>query len=254
MTERVRSLLSIEPVGAQRAAPLLTWPEACDKPMIRDGIMPKPPPGKGEKAWWLVQMIGAVPLAFWTASFKLPPATIIEASQGVGAQHAVPTQSALMEGWSLAAQRQRQPDWIEALLWALIDKKESVDMPRLFGGLAPDRQEAFVLSILYANPSLESDQPVHWFLPSCRHLWSEELSRVVLDSVYQHLEKQNLKYLWKLKSLLIGIARYINPALTAGIVARLAQMAKDNNYLAQTIDEFLGILQFRKDMLEAVGV
>jgi len=248
IVQRVRGLVSIKTVGTRHAVPPrieLTLPEACDKPMVRDGIVPKPLPGKGEKAWWLTQMIGAVPLAFWTETFKLAPAVIIEAIQG-------DWRALLLEGWSLAAQYQRQPEWIEALLWALLDKKESVNMPRLFGALAPDRQEAFVLSVLRANPSLESNQPAHWFLPACQHAWSEELSRVVLDSVYQHLEKQNVKQLWKLKSLLIGGARYINPMLTAGIVAHLAQMTRDNSYLAQTIDEFLGILQFRQDMLEAL--
>jgi hypothetical protein len=152
----------------------------------------------------------------------------------------------------LAAQRQRQPDWIEALLRAMLDKKEAVDMPRLFRALAPGRREVFISSLLYANPSLEFDQPAYLLLPACQHPWSKNLSLVFLDGLSQYLEKQRIRHAWKLKPLLMDVARYIDPTLTGEIVARLAQPAKANTYLAQAVDEFLSLLQFRHDMLEAL--
>ncbi|MBN1890505.1 MAG: hypothetical protein JW850_21105 [Thermoflexales bacterium] len=244
MTERVRGLLRLEK-DKRKERIEVTWPKACDKPMRRDGIDPKPLPGKGEKAWWLSQMLGAVPLAFWTDSWGLPPAAIVEASRGEW-------RSPLLEGWALAAQRQRQSDWIEALLWAMLDTKEAVDMPRLFGALTPGRREAFVLSLLYADPSLESTQPVYWLLPACRHPWSKNLSAVFLDSLYRYLEKHNVGQAWRLKAFLVEIAHTIDPALSGEVVARLAKPARDYGYVAQALDEFLSIVQFRHDMLEAL--
>ncbi|MZE76145.1 hypothetical protein GTY57_03610, partial [Streptomyces sp. SID5475] len=48
--------------------PLLTVvaPHACDAAMQRDGVAPKPPSGRGERAWWLGQLVEAAPLSCWT--------------------------------------------------------------------------------------------------------------------------------------------------------------------------------------------
>jgi hypothetical protein len=53
--------------------PVLTvvLPVDCDPLMQRDGIEPRPPAGVGERAWWLEQIIAAVPPAHWSAAHGL---------------------------------------------------------------------------------------------------------------------------------------------------------------------------------------
>ena len=45
----------------------LSLPSACDAAMQRDGVDEKPPPGTGERAWWLSQMLAVLPIGEWCA-------------------------------------------------------------------------------------------------------------------------------------------------------------------------------------------
>lgn len=42
-------------------------PHECDAGMERDGVVAKPPGGRGERSWWLGQLVEAAPLATWPA-------------------------------------------------------------------------------------------------------------------------------------------------------------------------------------------
>ncbi|MFD6619978.1 DUF5691 domain-containing protein, partial [Streptomyces albidoflavus] len=42
-------------------------PHECDAAMERDGMVAKPPAGRGERSWWLGQLIEAAPLDRWRA-------------------------------------------------------------------------------------------------------------------------------------------------------------------------------------------
>ena len=81
-----------------------------DDPVLRrDGIADPPSSVKlGEKAWRLSRIVGAVPPALWSRQWGLAPAEILTLSRDSE------WRQALLEGWALATQRHRDPDWAEA--------------------------------------------------------------------------------------------------------------------------------------------
>jgi hypothetical protein len=245
MLERVRPLLTL--TAGRKPRVEVALPEACDKAMIRDGIEPKPPSRQGEKAWWLQQMLGAIPPATWSQASGQKPAEWIQAA-GRGEWRAL-----LLQGWADAAQRHGDADWIEALLTELLKQREAVDLPALFRALPPSRQEAFVLTVLRSNPSLQPDQPAHGFLPSCQHPWSEELSRAVLQSLVRHAAKKDFKNPWVWPSFLKDLACYLSPALVSEAVSHLSEAARAEAPWSGAIEEFLARLQFRYDMLKEIN-
>lgn len=44
-------------------------PTECDAGMLRDGVVKRPPAGRGERAWWLGQLVEAAPLSRWRERF-----------------------------------------------------------------------------------------------------------------------------------------------------------------------------------------
>ncbi|NEA84333.1 hypothetical protein G3I30_36035, partial [Actinospica acidiphila] len=40
-------------------------PHECDAAMERDGVVAKAPAGRGERSWWLGQLVEAAPLGTW---------------------------------------------------------------------------------------------------------------------------------------------------------------------------------------------
>ncbi|MZD54956.1 DUF5691 domain-containing protein, partial [Streptomyces sp. SID5606] len=86
-------------------------PHECDAGMERDGVVAKPPGGRGERSWWLGQLVEAAPLATWPARLG---------GRGPGEIVALPVadgwRSELHAAWCRAAVRQRDGAWARALL------------------------------------------------------------------------------------------------------------------------------------------
>ena len=81
--------------------------------MVRDGVhglQHKNPAHVLSKQ--LIQMVGAVPLAFWTSNWHEDPDTIIRAVLATNWQRTLTT------GFAEAAQRQNNQEWARAVLWA----------------------------------------------------------------------------------------------------------------------------------------
>jgi hypothetical protein len=80
-------------------------PAACDRAMRRDGIVPRPPAGTGERTWWLEEILARTPLQVWPE----PRAFL---SRRVADTWA-PT---LRRGLARAAAAQRHRGWAAALV------------------------------------------------------------------------------------------------------------------------------------------
>ena len=61
-------------------------PHECDAGMERDGVVPKPPAGRGERSWWLGQLVEAAPLGTWLERFggRSPEETVALPRPGEG--------------------------------------------------------------------------------------------------------------------------------------------------------------------------
>lgn len=88
-------------------------PHECDTAMQRDGVAPKPPSGRGERSWWLGQLVEAAPLDGWHARFGGRDAAAI-----IALPVADDWRTELHDAWCRAAVRQRNTDWARALLGA----------------------------------------------------------------------------------------------------------------------------------------
>jgi hypothetical protein len=236
MIARAQPLLAFR--GGWRPRLDVTLPAACDKAMIRDGIEPKPSAALGEKAWWLCQMLGAIPPSVWCDAWNTTPPVLIKAA----AKHE--WERVLLDGWRTGAQRSQDAQWAEAMVR---------DWPELAVLLPPARREAWVLELLKHNAEpLRHDHPALGVLSACHHPWSVTLTRAVLA----HLPRTFQVSAWTIRSLFKEFALYIPPSLVPEVERMLSQVPAEvsaQHQWAEAIDEFLAQLQFRYEMLKEIA-
>jgi hypothetical protein len=222
----------------------VTLLDVCDQPMIRDGIEPKPPVDRkdlGEKAWWLFQILCAVPPATWSVRFNISPADLIAAA-GRGEWQAL-----LYEAWGAAAITFRDAAWAEPLL--LADPRQ----PALLAALAPARQEVLLLSMLRGDVAPLHKHPVLGLLRQTRHRWSAELTRAVLGAVRRHMRAANVGNDHQLRSAITeDFALRMPPAMLDEIADGWPAGEDVRERWQGVIDRLLIIVQFRRDMLDAL--
>ncbi len=173
MIERARAALRWERgmLGLGSGKLVVEPPAACDKAMIRDGIVAKPPPhsGLGERAWWLRQVVAAVPPPVMSEILGVP------AQKAVAASKDGDWELELWFAWADAAIRSRDVDWAEALLGSSPEESNPRRDPsqdhKLFALLPPDRRDAFLLRVLKADPG-----PFGAKHPALRFLWMPEIA------------------------------------------------------------------------------
>lgn len=248
MTERVCRLLALTHTGDLSLD--VSLPESDDKSMRRDGVELKPTDRQGEKSRCLLQMLAAVPPQIWCESWSTTPSQLVQIVSGND------WEPMLLEGWAIAAQRHQDTDWAEALL-SVCHKfcAYLMPLPELIKGLRsvlpPQRWEAFILSLLQSDPNiLNFLHPAFRMLHYGQHFWSAELTRVVLESVRCCLDN-NQQYDWQFRSVLQEFARYMSPCLVHEAIS-LSAVVKGKSGWAEAVDEFLAIVQFRHEMLQAI--
>jgi hypothetical protein len=228
----------------QKAHLKITLPEACDPAMQRDGVEPKPPPDRrdmGEKAWWLFQILRAIPPATWLRKFDLGPAELIAATEKNE------WQALLHEAWGAAASTFGDAAWAEALLQSEPRQIELLD------ALAPARQEALLLTMLRGDITPLHKHPVLQLLRRTRHAWSAELTRAVLGAVRRHMRAANAGNDYQLRGAITeDFARRMPPAMLDEIAAGWPDSQDARDRWQGVIDQLLISLQFRRDMLAAL--
>nr|WP_246494421.1 DUF5691 domain-containing protein [Streptomyces zagrosensis] len=111
MATRSRACVTLREEAAGQTEVVIDPPRSCDSEMQRDGVVPKAPSGRGERAWWLGQLVEATPLATWSQQFGgRTPARILAVPVADG------WEAELHAAWSRAAVRQRDAAWARALL------------------------------------------------------------------------------------------------------------------------------------------
>jgi hypothetical protein len=121
MADRVRPLVG-SAGRLRRRLEVALPPDAPDADARRDGIVDTgAPPATGKRTWWLIQLVGATPLSFWTGELGLTPAQAVQQA----------AQPELVQGWVVAAGRHGDPVWCRELLRVAPD-------PRLLQALPAD--------------------------------------------------------------------------------------------------------------------
>ncbi|MFE6663156.1 DUF5691 domain-containing protein [Streptomyces sp. NPDC057697] len=183
-------------------------PHECDAPMERDGVVAVPPAGRGERSWWLGQLVEATPLATWPARFGGRSAAEI-----VGLPVADGWAEELHAAWCRATVRQRNPEWARALLGAPSLPPASgpgtsslAERAKLLGILPAAERGGWVADFIAAHGLSEAFQ----LLGVCPTPWVEPLGRAVVDAL--DIARDAGSYPWSFSGVMGLAERCLNPA------------------------------------------
>ncbi|WP_405871700.1 DUF5691 domain-containing protein [Streptomyces zaomyceticus] len=192
-------------VGLDRTAdePTITVeaPHECDTAMQRDGLTATPPAGRGERSWWLGQLVEAAPLSCWSPRFG---------GRGPEEIVALPVaddwQNELHAAWCRAAVRQRDPAWSRALLGSPATPPATgpgtsslAERAQLLSTLPPEERALWVASFVAAHGLSEAFQ----LLGVCEVPWAEPLGRAVVDAL--DIAREAGSYPWSFSGVM-GLA------------------------------------------------
>ncbi|MFI5532356.1 DUF5691 domain-containing protein [Kitasatospora sp. NPDC051853] len=250
-------------------------PVECDAGMQRDGIAPKSPTGRGQRAWWFGEIVAAAPLRLWTADTGLTPDQLLRLP--VTEEEADDWREDLHEAWARAAVRQRDADWARALLGPpprpagalarLADRArtksgrssgatgtagatraaQATGVPsRLLGVLPEEERAAWTAAFIETHGLGEAFQ----LLGACATPWTPPLSTAVVAALERAAASGS--YPWSHSGVLGMTERALSPA-TAPAVAALAAAATPNSAWADTLTRLAETLRFRAAMLDELA-
>ncbi|MFF3834690.1 DUF5691 domain-containing protein [Streptomyces sp. NPDC002458] len=183
-------------------------PHECDAAMQRDGVVPVPPSGRGERSWWLGQLVEAAPLGVWRERFDGRTAqelVMLPVADGwAGELHAA---------WCRAAVRQRDPDWARALLGAPSTPLANgpgtaslAERSKLLATLPSSERALWVAGFIAAHGLSEAFQ----LLGVCSVPWDGPLGRAVVDAL--DIARDAGSYPWSFSGVMGLAERCLNPA------------------------------------------
>ncbi|MFK4067403.1 DUF5691 domain-containing protein [Streptomyces sp. NPDC029674] len=183
-------------------------PHECDAGMERDGVVPKPPAGRGERSWWLGQLVESAPLATWPPRLGHRTPTEI-----VALPVADDWRGELHAAWCRAAVRQRDVDWSRALLGAPASPDAAgpgavslAERAKLLTSLPSAERADWVAGFIAAHGLSEAFQ----LLGVCTIPWSGPLGRAVVDSL--NIARDAGSYPWSFSGVMGLAERCLDPA------------------------------------------
>ncbi|MEV0255943.1 DUF5691 domain-containing protein [Streptomyces sp. NPDC050732] len=207
MSARAASCVAVDHTSS---TPTLTVeaPHECDAGMERDGVIPKPPNGRGERSWWLGQLVESAPLATWPPRLgNRTPTEIVAlpvADDWRGELHAA---------WCRAAVRQRDVAWSRALLGAPSSPDAAgpgavslAERAKLLASLPAAERADWVAGFIAAHGLSEAFQ----LLGVCAVPWAGPLGRAVVDSL--NIARDAGSYPWSFSGVMGLAERCLDPA------------------------------------------
>ncbi|AJC56494.1 DUF5691 domain-containing protein [Streptomyces sp. 769] len=229
-------------------------PGACDAGMQRDGVAPQPPSGRGERAWWLGQLVEATPLDRWPGRLGgRSPAELV----------ALPVagdwRTELHDAWCRAAVRQRHADWARALLGApgdpgqaaaeLAPAGSSRDLTKLLTVLPDDERAGWVSEFIAVHGLADAFR----MLGVCAVPWSEPLGRALVDAL--DIARDAGSYPWSFSGVMGLAERCLDPAaadrlqmLTAVTDEPEGASPGSGGYWSEAFQRLVGTLRLRAAM------
>ncbi|CAM5447246.1 DUF5691 domain-containing protein [Streptomyces badius] len=190
------------------AAIAVEAPHECDAGMQRDGVMAVPPTGRGERSWWLGQLVEATPLGVWEERFGGRPAEEV-----VALPVADDWADELHTAWCRAAVRQRNPRWARALLGRSSAPVASgpgtasiAERSKLLAILDAGERASWVAGFIAAHGLSEAFQ----LLGVCTVPWAGPLGRAVVDAL--DIARDGGSYPWSFSGVMGLAERCLDPA------------------------------------------
>lgn len=242
-------------VDHTRDAPTITVeaPHECDSGMERDGVVAKPPAGRGERSWWFGQLVEATPLAIWPAHLGGRTAREI-----VALAVADDWQGELHAAWCRAAVRQRDPEWARALLGTPSAPEAGgpgavslAERAKLLGTLDAAERADWVAGFIAAHGLSEAFQ----LLGVCALPWTAPLGRAVVDAL--NIARDAGSYPWSFSGVMGLAERCLDPSEAGRLNGLLAIPDEHEDaspgaggYWAEAFQRLVTTLRLRKAMAE----
>ncbi|MFF4043775.1 DUF5691 domain-containing protein [Streptomyces sp. NPDC001816] len=193
-------------------------PLECDPDMERDGVAAKPPTGRGERSWWLGQLVEAAPLGTWPGRLGgRTPEQIVALPVADG------WQGELHAAWCRAAVRQRDAAWSRALLGVPSAPEAGgpgavslAERAKLLATLGDRERAEWVAGFIAAHGLSEAFQ----LLGVCDIPWGAPLGRAVVDAL--NIARDAGSYPWSFSGVMGLAERCLDPAEAARLDGLLA--------------------------------
>ncbi|WP_330348539.1 DUF5691 domain-containing protein [Streptomyces sp. NBC_00582] len=193
-------------------------PHECDAGMERDGVASRAPVGRGERSWWLGQLVEAAPLGAWPARLGgRTPEQIVALpvdDDWLGELHAA---------WCRAAVRQRDAAWSRALLGRPSSPGAGgpgavslAERAKLLSTLPVGERAEWVAGFIAAHGLSEAFQ----LLGVCAVPWAAPLGRAVVDAL--NIARDAGSYPWSFSGVMGLAERCLDPSEASRLDALLA--------------------------------
>ncbi|MGW0992859.1 DUF5691 domain-containing protein [Streptomyces sp. NPDC002523] len=228
-------------------------PHECDPGMERDGVTAKPPAGRGERSWWLGQLVEAAPLTTWPDRLGgRTPEQIVDLPVADG------WQNELHAAWCRAAVRQRDTAWSRALLGSPSAPEAGgpgavslAERAKLLATLEPGERAAWVAGFIATHGLSEAFQ----LLGVCAVPWTAPLGRAVVDAL--NIARDAGSYPWSFSGVLGLAERCLDPSEAARLDGLLAIPDEREDaspgaggYWAEAFQRLVTTLRLRATMAE----
>ncbi|WP_244315618.1 DUF5691 domain-containing protein [Streptomyces albidochromogenes] len=254
MATRAATCVSLDRSGRTAGGERVTVeaPHECDADMQRDGVSPTPPAGRGERSWWLGQLVESAPLHTWPSRMGgRTPQEIV----------ALPVsddwKEELHAAWCRAAVRQRDARWSRALLGAPSAPPAAgpgtssfAERAKLLAVLPHGERAEWVASFVAAHGLSEAFQ----LLAVCTVPWSEPLGRAVVDAL--DIARDAGSYPWSFSGVMGLAERCLDPgeADRLEILTTTPDEQEDASpgaagYWSEAFQRLVGTLRLRAAML-----
>ncbi|WP_326810869.1 DUF5691 domain-containing protein [Streptomyces scopuliridis] len=251
MAARAATCVSMDRTGGGQVI-TVEAPHECDADMQRDGVVPAPPAGRGERSWWLGQLVEAAPLDTWPARLGgRTPEEIV----------ALPVlddwADELHAAWCRAAVRQRDARWSLVLLGSPAASPAAgpgtsslAERAKLLATLPPAERASWVASFIAAHGLSEAFQ----LLGVCAVPWAEPLGRAVVDAL--DIARDAGSYPWSFSGVMGLAERCLDPAEASRL--ELLTAAQDEpedaspgagGYWSEAFRRLVSTLRLRASML-----
>lgn len=210
MADRAASCVALDHT---RETPAITVeaPHECDAAMERDGVVPKPPARRGERSWWLGQLVEAAPLRTWVDRLGgRSPEEVVALPVADG------WQGELHAAWCRAAVRQRDPAWSRALLGPPSAPEAGgpgavslAERAKLLATLSPGERADWVAGFIGTHGLSEAFQ----LLGVCAVPWAGSLGRAVVDAL--DIARDAGSFPWSFSGVMGLAERCLDPAEAA---------------------------------------
>lgn len=244
--------------GDTRGGPALVVeaPHECDAGMERDGVVAKAPAGRGERSWWLGQLVEATPLGSWSGRLgRRTPEEIVAlpvADDWQGELHAA---------WCRAAVRQRDADWSRALLGTPSTPEAGgpgavslAERAKLLATLDSAERAEWVAGFIATHGLSESFQ----LLGVCAAPWAPPLGRAVVDAL--DIARDAGSYPWSFSGVMGLAERCLDPSEAGRLDGLLAVPDEGEDaspgagtYWAEAFQRLVGTLRLRAVMAAELG-